>query len=69
MASSRALHIYTVSFKTKEAYPSTRINYHKLNVVADTVEIAKEVITSTQGDTATVTDVTYLTTALDLSNV
>lgn len=68
MTSSRALHIYTVSFKTKEAYPSTRINYHKLNVVANTIEIAKEVVNSTQGDVA-ITDVTYLTTALDLSNV
>ena len=65
MTTSRALHIYTVSFKTKEKYPSTCINYHHMNVVADTVEIAKEVINLTQYPSA-ITDVKYLCTAMEL---
>ena len=65
MTTSRALHIYTVSFKTKEKYPSTRINYHHMNVVADTVEIAEEVVRQTQGD-VTITDIKYFCTAMEL---
>ena len=65
MTTSRALHIHTVSFKTKEPYPSTRINYHHMNVVADTKELAEDIIHQTQ-ESAVVTDVKYCCTAMEL---
>jgi len=65
MTATRALHIYTVSFTTKEKLPSTRVNYHVMNVVADNAEIAKEIIEALQNPSK-ITDVKYMCTAFDL---
>lgn len=58
----RALHIYTVHFKIKEPYPSTRINYSTLNVVANTKELAEGLCREIKGKIV-ITDTNYLCSA------
>lgn len=48
MTTTRALNIYQVRFNTKAPYPSTRISNHMMFIVADTAEVAEQIINDTQ---------------------